>query len=332
MRYFTILIILCINIPGSFGQLIDSTDFKHLSINNKELGTVKYHIYNKHLDKKLPTILFLQGSMDLPLIGITGYDSRFYTFNREILQYANRYHIVLMSKPGRNFCDTIQVDSSGLKIDRRYIYNKSNTQQWRVKAASLVLTRILKENFVSEKKVVVMGYSEGGQVVPELAYKNKKVTHIVSINGAGLNHFYDGIITERMKAYAGIVEKQKAQEKIDSLFILYEKIYRNATSISEFHDDESFQRWASYTTTDPLDFLVKINRPILVIASGNDDSSPILGIDYIKIEFLRLRKTNLSYKVYPNSEHSFNETNKDGQTVNKRKEVYEEIFQWLEKR
>jgi dienelactone hydrolase len=332
MRHISILMSLLFLVQYSFGQFLDSTDFKHFSIKSKELGTVKYHIYNKHLDKKLPTVLFLQGSMDLPLIGLNGSDSRFYTFNREILQYADRYHIILMSKPGRNFCDTIQADSSGLKINLRDIYNKANTQHWRVTAASLVLNHILEEDFVSKNKIVVIGYSEGGQVVPELAYKNKNVTHIVSINGAGLNHFYDGIITERMKAYAGTVGRQQAQEKIDSLFVLYDKIYRNSKSLNEFHDDESFQRWASYTKTDPLEFLKKIKKPILVIASGNDDSSPILGLDYIKIEFLRLRKTNLDYKVYPNSDHSFNETDKDGQTVNKRKEVYEEIFRWLDRR
>jgi dienelactone hydrolase len=332
MRNIAIIITLLVCIQKSFGQFVDSIDFKHFSIKSKELGTVKYHIYNKYLDKKLPTVLFLQGSMDLPLIGLNGNDSRFYTFNREILQYADRYHIVLLSKPGRNFCDTIQADSTGLKIHLREVYNKSNTLHWRVAAANLVLTRILKENFVSKNKIVVIGYSEGGQVAPELAFKNKNVTHIVSVNGAGLNHFYDGIITERMKAYTGIVEKQKAQEKIDSLFGLYDKIYRNSTSLNEFHDDESFQRWASYTQTDPLEFLKKINKPILVIASGNDESSPILGLDYIKIEFLRLRKTNLTYKVYPNSDHSFNETDKNGQVVNKKKEVYEEIFKWLDKK
>jgi dienelactone hydrolase len=332
MKHIIILLILVFTIQNSFGQFVDSTDFKHFLIKSKALGTVKYHIYNKHLDKRMPTVIFLQGSMDLPLIGLNGNDSRFYTFNRELLQYADRYHIVLISKPGRNFCDTIQVDSSGLKVSLREIYNKSNTQHWRVAAASLVINRILKEDFVSKDKIAAIGYSEGGQVVPELAFKNKNITHLVSINGAGLNQFYDGVITERMKAYAGIVEKQKAQEKIDSLFVLYAKIYRNSTSINEFHDDESFQRWASYTQTDPLEYLKKINIPILVIASGNDDNSPILGLDYIKIEFLRLRKTNLDYEVYPNADHSFNETDKDGQVVNKRKDVYEAIFQWLDKK
>jgi pimeloyl-ACP methyl ester carboxylesterase len=330
MKKFLISSLLFSLWTSAFGQFFDSTDFLHYSIKSKHLGTIKYHIYNKHLNQKLPIILFLQGSMDLPLIGIIAKDSRLYTFSREILKYADKYHIVLISKPGRNFSDTISVDSSGIKVKLRNIYNEFNTQAWRVNSADLVLKKLLKQNFISKDKVVIIGSSEGGQIVPELAYKNKKITHVVSVNGAGLNHFYDGIIAERMKANAGIITRQSAQNKIDSLFKLYEKIYDNANSLYDFHEEESYKRWASYTKIDPLEYLKKIDKPILVIASGNDDNSPILGLDYIKIEFLRLRKTNLTYKVYPNSDHSFNETDANGQTINKKNEVYEEIFQWLD--
>jgi pimeloyl-ACP methyl ester carboxylesterase len=331
MRYFFLTLLLFITSISSFGQFVDSTDFKHFSINSTKLGNIKYHIYTKHLDQKLPTILFLQGSMDLPLIATNGMDSRFYTFNREILQYSDRYHIVLMSKPGRNFYDTISLDESGFKIPLREVHNGANTQEWRVNAANLVLKNILREKFISKDKIAIIGYSEGGQVVPELAFRNKNVTHVVSVNGAGLNHFYDAIINERMKSNAGSITRQVAQNRIDSLFALYEKIYQSPNSLTEFHDEESYKRWTSYTKTDPLEYLKKLDKPILVIASGNDDSSPILGLDYIKIEFLRLRKDNLTYRIFPDSDHSFNETDEKGTTTNRRKQVYGEVFQWLDR-
>lgn len=328
LHIITLIIVLFFS-SFCYGQRIDSTDFNHFVVTHKKLGKIRYHMYNKHLDKKLPVLLFLQGSMDLPLIALNGKDSRFYTFNREILNYADQYHIILISKPDRNFCDSVLLENNEFKIEKRAIYNQSNTQEWRVGVANLVLKKILKFNFISKEKVIVIGYSEGGQVVPELACKNNKITHLVSINGAGLNHFYDSVINERMKAYAGFKSKENAQQKIDSLFTLYENIYKNEESLTQFHDDESYKRWASYTRKDPVEYLKKINIPILVIASGDDENSPILGLDYIKIEFLRLRKQNLSYRVYPNSDHSFNEKDLEDKTTNKRKEMYQYVFQWL---
>lgn len=312
-------------------QFVDSVDFAHFSLYRKDLGKVQYHIYRKDLNKKLPTVFFFQGSMRLPLIGINGPESFFYSFNREILQYADKFHLVFISKPGVFFKEQVNVDSSGnLILPFNPTYNKYNTQRWRVDAGDAVIKHYLSNNKTHTGSVVVIGYSEGGQVVPELAVKNKSITKLVSINGAALNQFYDGIISERMKAIT-FEQKVNAQRKIDSMMSVYQKIYKAPNALDKFHDDEAYKRWTSYTAVDALTYLTKLSIPILAIASGNDDNSPILGLDYIQIEFLRLRKNNLTYKVYPTCDHQFNEIVPNGEIQNKRKDVYAYIFDWLDK-
>lgn len=62
--------------------------------------------------------------------------------------------------------------------------------------------------------------------------------------------------------------------------------------------------------------MLKLNIPILYMAGGKDNHQTIIDMDYAKLEFLRKGKTNLTYKVYENSDHGFQERAvKDGKEV-----------------
>lgn len=66
---------------------------------------------------------------------------------------------------------------------------------------------------------------------------------------------------------------------------------------------------------------------------GKDTNSPIFGLDYVKLAFLQHGKDNLTYNVYPNCDHFFNElAEQDGQNVmiNHKEELLNDILQWLD--
>jgi dipeptidyl aminopeptidase/acylaminoacyl peptidase len=78
--------------------------------------------------------------------------------------------------------------------------------------------------------------------------------------------------------------------------------------------------------------MLKLNIPILYIAGGKDNNQTVIDMDYAKLEFLRKGKKNLTYKVYPNSNHGFRETAiKDGKetTVDRSDEVHQFAFDWV---
>jgi hypothetical protein len=59
----------------------------------------------------------------------------------------------------------------------------------------------------------------------------------------------------------------------------------------------------------------------------------VLSADYIKLEFLRLHKKNLTHKIYPGCDHMFNKAvEKNGKTayINLLDEAIEAALKWLE--
>jgi len=105
------------------------------------------------------------------------------------------------------------------------------------------------------------------------------------------------------------------------------EIYDNPDATDKFWLGHTYKRWNSFSKDIPLENMMKLDIPILIIAGGKDENSPILGLDYVKLEFTRKGKRNLTYKVYPNCDHWFNDQK---MKVNKMDEMIEYVIKWIE--
>ncbi len=168
--------------------------------------------------------------------------------------------------------------------------------QWRVEATKKVISYLIKQKFWDNTKIVAYGYSEGGQVVPTLAVEDKRVTHIAAVVGSGLNQFYDGIIGWRIKAAKGEITQQQAQDSIDAGLKNVADVYKNPTATDKELGGHSYLRWASFCSIAPFEQLRKLTIPIYIVAATDDNSSPVYGLDYVLLDFVRLGKTNLTYE------------------------------------
>ena len=177
-------------------------------------------------------------------------------------------------------------------------------------------------------KIVAYGYSEGGQVVPTLAVDDKRITHIISVVGSGLNQFYDSIVGWRIKAAKGEITQQRAQDSIDACFKQINDIYRHPNSTMLEYNGHSYKRWASFGQSAPFEKLRKLNIPIYMIVSTADNHSPIYGLDYVKLEFIRLGKTNLTYDPCVGCDHFLNSN--DNGKMNNHRDYMAKILKWLD--
>ena len=109
-------------------------------------------------------------------------------------------------------------------------------------------------------------------------------------------------------------------------------IYKNPKSTDKKWFGETYLKWSSFTNTTPLENMLKLKIPILYIAGGKDNKQTILNMDYAKLEFLRKGKNNLTYIVYPNCNHYFQESivNSEGKNIKSDRidEVHQFAIEW----
>lgn len=307
--------------------------FKHYTLNDPQLKTIQIHLATTDTTITKPLLVYLDGSGNFPIYFKARSGNYSMSVPIDIKKYSKDYHIVLISKPDVPFRDSLLTTPSG----RRYYPRSENytalySLDWRAEAASGAIDFLMEKIPVDKSKIVVMGYSEGSQVAPKVAVLNEKVTHVVCFVGNALNHLFDFIINVRLDVEKNSISPDEGQKIVDSLYNEYEKIYANPSSTTTTWYGETYLKWSSFTKTTPLENMLKLDIPILYIAGGKDNNQTIIGMDYARLEFIRQGKKNLTYKVYPNSNHYFQEkVIQDGETTNidRIDEVHQFAFDWL---
>jgi len=308
--------------------------FEKYSQRIEQLGEVNYYLSSDSTNTKKPLLIYLDGSGAFPLFQKldAGIGS---TVVIDFQQLRNDYKILLISKPGVPFIDTVESDGNGFPIYKEPTeYKEKISLSWRVESANSIINNLIIKEKIDTSRIVVLGFSEGAQVAPKLAKENDNITHLLLFGGNGLNQLLDPIINARLKATRGQISEIDAQKEIDSLFIEYKRLYDEPNNTKKQWWGYTYKRWSSFTETDPYKYLLELNIPIY-IANGSLDENSVLSADYIQLEFIKNKKENLTYKTYPNCDHQFNEIiTENGQFVEAKPKldiVMKSAFEWLKK-
>ena len=337
------IIILCSLMQGiaAQGVLPEDWGLNAYQINDPELGEIHYYITQKGIDQDKPVLFMVSGVRGLPVMLVVSCGDQSMQLGSvppdQIFNFADDFHVVFISKAGTPFSDTSFVDEiNPMKNLEEYQPSEEYIQkcgmEWELVASIKVISKLSKQIPNSQNKVIALGISEGGQLVPKLANECSHITHLVGLSTSGLNQFYSSIINRRMDADAGRISHQEAQEAIDGLFEEYKKIYDDPESTEKWYYGHPYKRWGSFCNDIPLDHLVELNIPILYVKGTADRNSSALHSDYIMLEFIRQGKTNLTYLTLPGVDHWLNETVlKDGKRdhISRRKEVFDSIADWI---
>jgi len=337
-RNLLLIFLISVLSANSIAQSItpEQLGFKAYTIQSSKYGEINYYVTTNKIDEQKPVLLYLDGSGAFPLFQKTGNGIRS-AVALDFQQLSDRYHIVLISKPGVPFFDIVTRDERTREpqYETPAEYSKRLSLDWRVNSARLVLKDLNRHIRTDKRKVAVLGISEGFQAGAKLASVEKKITHSVLLVGNGLNQFYDFIIQNRTDAQTGRISQEQAQQNIDSIVAVAQKIYEHPHDSQKEWYGHSYLRWASFTSNNPTENILSLKTPVYIVAAANDRNTSALGTDYLYLESKRLGKTNIEYKVYP-YDHFFNESIKDetGKVISTRNhmtEVLTESIDWLDR-
>jgi hypothetical protein len=314
---------------------------KQLHMEDEKLGDIYFYVTEEGIEKEKPLLFMVIGCGGLPtmIVAQRGEEStQIGTMPPDwINSFSDEYHVACVGRPGTPFCDTVTVEElNPLEILENYQpseeYISKCGMEWQVDASSVVIDSLCGLLPVFRDKVIALGASEGGSIVSRLAAKNPRITHLVCVISGGLNEFYSSIINNRIDAVGGKITHREAQAAVDSLFDIYKQIYADPMSTEKSWYGHPYRRWASFCTYIPLEHLVDLDIPILYVSASVDRNVPVLHSDYVMLEFLRLGKTNLTYRVLAGCEHWLHEKvmeNGEEKYISHKEEVFEIVSNWI---
>ncbi len=205
-------------------------------------------------------------------------------------------------------------------------YHRKNSLHHRVSRISAVITFLHQQ--YSPQKLIVYGHSEGAPVAAKLATLNNHITHLGFWAGNVLPDFFDFALQSRIAFYKGTQTDLESQESVHEAIDYFSKVVAKDTSSSAVDDfGYTNKRWWSYAEP-PINYLIQLTIPVYVQVGTQDQSAPIESSYLIPLEFARLGKKNLTYKVCQGCDHGFSETLPNGSKRKHWDTVFDTFLKW----
>lgn len=317
--------------------------FEHHSI-IKNNDTINFHTYsNGNTSSKKNILLYLQGSGNEPFYKLIKHIDtikvseneapkikkylevhRTLPFNLE--SFPNDYLLVAISKKNIPF----EIFGNKFVVPKSFFEN--DNLAYRVWQANEVVNYLYNKALNKQRKIIVFGHSEGTEVVAKLGTINNKISNIGYFSGGGNAQYYDFILDIRKQAIKGEITEEEAILETEKFFEEIKDIYKHPYSLTKKWLGHSYKKWSS-SVEPSIDNLLKINTPIYVAHGAKDKAVPIESAYLIPIEFIRNRKNNLTFKVYPKLDHSFSiiPQSENEEYIEKWDEVLADFLKWCEK-
>ncbi len=261
-------------------------------------------------ETKKPILLYIQGSLPVPLL--IQYDNNgkpgvyhVFVFNPDM--FSDDYHLAIIAKPyvpliSRKDALTPQFtvkDSSG-KYPRRF--TDRNYLDYYVQRDIAVLKFLQTQSWVSDKKLVIIGHSEGSTVAAKIASEFPKVTSLIYSGG---NPF--GLIVSLIEARRAYETQQN--HLAEQAFEYWKDIVKDSTGTDASQGDP-------YRTTfgfsiPPIEYLEKLKIPVLISYGSKDVSCPF--DDYFRVKMIRDHRENFTFTGYPGLGLNYFPQKADGQ-------------------
>ncbi len=327
-RMKRLIILIVILVPAVlFGQTPQKQGLLEFSIADKG-DTIRFYIYNPNNVVKNKIFLYIQGTGDLPMVnGDDEGECCYNNYPKNLMKaFPADYAFVYIQKVGLPYYSRTLKD---YKPDSTFV--RRNNVIDRAYVADKVINYILKKVYPSAKTVAVLGHSEGSDVAAKLAVINKKVTHLCFAAGNGASQTFNNILLIRRKMLNKEISPLEAQNQIDALYAGLVKVYENPNSTELYYNGDTY-KWNYAINQPPIDNLLQLKIPIYLAIGSNDEKVPVEASDFIKAEFIRNRKSNLTYKVYLNCNHSFIEIAEDGKKIDRWSELFMDFLKFVDQK
>ena len=155
-----------------------------------------------------------------------------------------------------------------------------------------VLKYLKKQPWVDPRHITAIGHSAGSTIVARLAATPGAVSRVGYLSGNPLGRMLSNLADVRLEADSAGAKQ---------MFDYWQQVVAKPTDQTCTPGDTNL---ATFSFSEaPLPYLLKAKVP-LFIGYGTRDKA-VLSDDYLRLETIRLRKTNFIFHAYEGREHNF---------------------------
>ena len=193
----------------------------------------------------------------------------------------------------------------------KYAYNdsvlfvKSDCRERRLNDVRFVINYVEKNIYKSKLgEIFLIADSEGGALVPELAYNNKKIKKAIILSSGGFEQskqFELLLKKEKKENYKGFLSLNgiSSQNDLEKQF----KIIKNNPSENKLWLGHSYKYWNSYLWYNPDNIIDSLTIPILILIGDRDRNVPVESVKYLQKKYKH--KSNITIKILNGLDHQY---------------------------
>jgi hypothetical protein len=308
-------------------------DIFQYTINNNQ-DSIQYIKIGTDITTVKPTIIFLQGSLPVPLV-IDFKDFKHVNIPFKYEEFLTDFHLVEISMPQTPIEAEIKnlnnqycfVTDTSKENSFRKEYLKDNFLSNYVLRTNKVIADLLEKEWVNKDQIHLVGHSQGAKIAAVVASQNTSVTTVSLLGFNAYGRFDENIRRERSKMRHNQITGEEYLNNLDYHYQKWEEINQKPNEY-----ESGNLNWTTFSI-DYIPHLLKIRVPIFV-GFGTEDISAE-NCDLLPIVFIENKKSNLTIKPYVGLEHNFfkiKDRKPDYQSGGYWTEVMKDIKIWIKQK
>ncbi len=295
-----LLLVMC-DVVGQ--NLIEGTEVLKYGIENND-GKIEYIKIGKDTNQVKPCVIFLQGSLPIPLVLDFG-DFKHTNVPFDYKKVVEEYHLIMISMPQT----PLVVDKANLNQQYCYVpdanapktfsqdYLKANYLENYVERTQQVIADLAQKKWIDAQQISLIGHSQGAKIASIVASQNRAIQAVALLGFNAFGRYDEFIRKERLKLKFGQITGEEYVNNLEQLYEDWRNVQKHPNDFEQGHKE-----WTSFSI-DYMPFLVEIEAPIF-LGFGTEDIKAENG-DLIPLTFIEQGKKNLIFKPYVGLDHNF---------------------------